>query len=165
MTWNKCPVAQPHKRRVCIFGFPNSWIILNLHVCCWLEQHNLQPEVIRHPRTELHQQTRRAEWRGKGPSSPWLDSTFQECCWSLDVSGDVELLLNSQQHAVTETLQRKCSGLSGPILGWGFAHRRRPLAHTFSATHQESRLKQVQHLHAFAANLLTHTKPAVSKPW
>ena len=82
------------------------------------------------------------------------------------VSGDVELLLSSQhsqQHAVTETLQRKCTGLSGPILGWGFAHRPRPLAHTFStATHQESRLKQVQHLHAFAANLLTHTKPAVT---
>ena len=46
------------------------------------------------------------------------------------------------------------------------ADRRWSTDHTFStATHQESRLKQVQHLHAFAANLLTHTKPAVSKPW
>ena len=45
---------------------------------------------------------------GAGPQRLWM---------SLDVSGDVELLLNSQQHAVTETLQRKCSGLSGPILG------------------------------------------------
>ena len=46
------------------------------------------------------------------------------------------------------------------------ADRRWSTDHTFStATHQESRLKQVQHLHAFAANLLTHTKHAVSKPW